>query len=131
MQETLADLVTDFMKSVGAEAARPGGFVPAFRMIYKDTMEMVTVGGIIPAAGNVSIATRVTSGERWRCSPQARIVAPLLTMREAVTLMSLLPCDDELSRERIRASGFDLEEEQIEAFQRYYREYPVFAQIVA
>ena len=61
MQETLADLVTDFMKSVGAESARPGGFLPAFRMIYKDTMDMVTVGGIVPAAGNVSRAKRVIS----------------------------------------------------------------------
>ena len=131
MQETLADLVTDFMKSIGVESARPGGFVPAFRIIYKDTMEMVTVGGIAPAARNVSSATNVIYDESWRCRPQTRIVAPLLTIREAVTLLSLLPCDDELTREQVRKSGFDLEEEQIEAFERYYREYPMFAQIVA
>lgn len=131
MQETLADLVTDFMKSVGADSVRPGGFVPAFRMIYKDTMEMVTVGGIVPAAGNVSSAKGVISDESWRCCPQGRIVAPLLTIREAVTLLSLLPRDDELTREQVRESGFDLEEEQIAAFERYYREYPMFAQIVA
>ncbi|MCY4398209.1 MAG: hypothetical protein OXE96_02540 [Gemmatimonadetes bacterium] len=131
MQETLADLVTDFMKAIGVESARPGGFIPAFRIIYKDTMEMVTVGGIVPAPGNVSSATDVISDERWRCRPQRRIVAPLLTIREAVTLLSLLPRDDELTREQVRVSGFDLEQEQIEAFERYYREYPMFAQIVA
>ena len=131
LQETLADLVTDFMVSIGAESARPGGFVPAFRMIYKDTIEMVTVGGVVPAAENASSVKGVIDDEAWRCCPQQRIVAPLLTIREAVTLLSLLPCDNELSRERVRESGFDLEEDQIEAFERYYREYPMFAQIVA
>lgn len=131
MQETLADLATDFMKAVGAESARPGGFVPAFRMIYKDTMDMVTVGGIVPAAGDVTKAKSVISDENWRCCPPGRIVAPLLTIREAFTLLSLLPRDDQLTREQVRAAGFDLKEEQIEAFERYYREYPMFAQIVA
>lgn len=131
MQETLADLVTDFMKSISVESARPGGFVPAFRIIYKDTMEMVTVGGIVPAPENVGSAGEVISDERWRCRPQKRIVAPLLTIREAVTLLSLLPRDDGLTREEVRKLGFDLEEEHIEAFERYYREYPMFAQIVA
>ncbi len=131
MQETLADLVTDFMKSIGVESGRPGGFVPAFRIVYEDTMEMVTVGGIVPAAGKVSSAKNVIGDGRWRCCPRERIVAPLLTIREAVTLLSLLPREDELTREHVREAGFDLEDEQIEAFERYYREYPMFAQIVA
>ncbi len=130
MQETLADLVLDFMKSVGVESGRDGGFVPAFRVIYKDSAEMVTVGGIIPRASEASTSRSVVLDGSWRCWPEGRIAAPLLTIREAKTLRSMLPSEAELSRERVKESGFDLLEEQIETFERYYREYPMFAQIV-
>jgi len=41
-----------------------------------------------------------------------------------------LPRANPLSRAEVRALGFDLNEEQIEAFETYYRQYPAFAQIV-
>ena len=50
MQNTLADLAADFMKSSAAGGARLGGFVPAFRMIYRDGAVMVTVGGVLPSS---------------------------------------------------------------------------------
>ena len=58
------------------------------------------------------------------------IVSPLLTMREAKALQAQLPSSDTLTKELVRTLGFDLEEEQIRVFQRYYKEYPAFAQIV-
>ena len=131
MQDTLAELATNFMKCVASEAARPGGFIPGFRMIYKDTSAMVTVGGILPSEEKVMKAKEVVDSEDWRCRPGKRIVAPLLTMREAGALQTQLPRDHELSRSCVQCLGFDLESEQIEAFQGYYREYPSFAQIVA
>ena len=130
MQETLADLTIDFMKSIGAEFARPGGFEPAFRMIYKDASPMVTVGGIMPSPEKSNDAESVIGSKTWKCRPERRIVAPLLTFREAVTLQSLLPRVDNLSRNIVQNNGFDLEDSQIESFQKYYREYPIFAQIV-
>lgn len=129
MQETLANLTIDFMKSIGAESARPGGFQPAFRIIYKDISPMVTVGGIMPSLEKSNDAENIIGVETWKCRPERRIVAPLLTIRETVTLQSLLPRAD-LSRDIVQNYGFDLEESQIESFQRYYREYPTFAQIV-
>ncbi len=131
MQETLANLALDFMKSMAAELRRPGGFVPAFRIIYKDTTPMVTVGGILPTKGAVKIAMDAVSAPNWCCFPEKPVVAPHLTLREAVTLQSQLPRTEKLSRDIVKSLGFDLEEEQIEAFQRYYRMYPAFAQIVA
>ena len=131
MQDTLADLTIDFMKSIGADAARSGGFEPAFRVIYKDTTPMVTVGGIMPSPEDSTIAKSIIDSDTWKCQRAQRIVAPLLTIREAVTLQSLLPMAGHLSRDMVRSQGFDLKEDQIEVFQQFYREYPRFAQIVA
>lgn len=129
MQETLADLTLDYMRSVAADLSRPGGFLPAFRIIYKDSAPMVTVGGVLPTKGAVSTATCVLDAEAWRCNPKKRIIAPHLTMREAAILQSQLPRATPLTRTQIKSLGFDLEEEQIETFQHYYKQYPAFAQI--
>lgn len=131
MQETLANLSLDYMRAVAADLSRPGGFLPAFRVIYKDSAPMVTVGGILPAKGAVRVAADIVEGEKWFCRPAKRIVAPHLTMREAALLQSQLPCADQLSRDMIKRLGFDLEDDQIETFQSYYKQYPAFAQIVA
>lgn len=131
MQETLADLAMDFMKAVAADLSRPGGFVPAFRVIYKDNAPMITVGGVLPTKGAARIATDIVAGKGWRCRPARRIVAPHLTVREAVVLQSQLPCKEPLTRAVVKRLGFDLEEEQIETFQTYYNQYPSFAQVVS
>ena len=131
MQETLADLTIDFMKSIGVESGRSGGFEPAFRIIYKDVSPMITVGGIMPSPEKSSEAKSIVGVESWKCRPERCIVAPLLTIRETAVLQSLLPRNDDLSRNTVQEQGFDLEDGQIESFQRYYREYPTFAQIVS
>jgi hypothetical protein len=130
MQSTLANLALDYMQSIAADLARPGGFVPAFRVIYKDTTPMVTVGGVLPSKGAVRIASDVINASNWPARPSKPITAPHLTMREAAVLQSLLPCVTKLSRSKVQALGFDLEDEQIDAFETYYRQYPAFAQIV-
>ena len=131
MQETLANLAIDFMKSIAANLRRPGGFVPAFRAIYKDTAPMVTVGGLMPTRGAARIASTIVSNADWPCRPAKPIVAPHLTIREAALLQSQLPRAKPLSRDLVKSLGFDLEIEQIEAFEEYYRQYPAFAQIIA
>src|SRR6185312_9628390 len=106
-------------------------FVPAFRIIYRDSAPMVTVGGILPAKGAARRAAELVANAGWACRPNQPVVAPHLTIREAAALQGLLPCPTALSRDVVQGLGFDLEDEQIAAFQRYYRQYPAFAQIVA
>lgn len=130
MQATLANLALDYMKSVAAELARPGLFVPAFRIVYKDGPPMVTVGGVLPAKGAARIASEVVKQAGWPAKPPKSIIAPHLTIREAVTLQAQLPSRERLSRTIVQSLGFDLDDEQIDAFETYYREYPAFAQIV-
>ena len=92
---------------------------------------MVTVGGVLAAKGAAGITTALVESVAWLGKPMKPIVAPHLTFREASALQSKLPCADALSRAVVQALGFDLAEEQIEAFQAYYRHYPSFAQIVS
>jgi len=129
VQELLSKYSIDYMRSVAAEISRPGGFIPAFRIVYKDSIPMVTVGGILPAKGAVSAAKEIIDSPSWCCMPTKSIVAPHLTMREANILQSQLPRQEPITREIVKALGFDLEQEQIDTFQRYYKQYPAFAQI--
>jgi len=131
MQITLARLGIDFMKSIAADIARPGGFVPAFRILYRDGAPMVTIGGILPVRGAARGVRDLVNATSWPSWPSKPITAPPLTMREAAVLQSLLPSKTKLSRTDIQNVGFDLEDEQIEAFETYYRQYPAFAQIVS
>lgn len=131
MENTLANLALDFMKSAAIDSARPGNFIPAFRALYKDTSPMVTVGGIIASAQHAQAFEGAVNHPNWRCRPVERIVAPHLTLREATTLQSALPRQGGLTREVVRALQFDLEDEQITAFEMYYKEYPAFVQIVS
>jgi len=124
MQETLANFAIDFMQSIAEDLARPGGFVPAFRLIYKDTAPMVTVGGLLPPRGAARTAADLVRDISWPCRPAKPITAPHLTIREATVLQSQLPRPSRLTRDLVRGLGFDLEEGQIEAFETYYRQYP-------
>ena len=129
MQKTLADFAIDFMTSVGAGSTRRL-FVSAFRVLYKDSAAMVTVGGILADSKLVDIVADTVKTPDWRCRPTEPIVAPQLTIREVMTLQSELPSQASLSRESVQDLGFDLKKEQVEAYQRYYLEYPTFVQII-
>ena len=131
IKEALADLSIDFMKATAAAARRTGGFVPAFRMLYRDGADMVTVGGCLPSSNELAqAAEQLVEAREWKCMPDEPIVSPLLTMREVKTLQAQLPRQEALTKEMVRELGFDLEQEQIQAYERYYKEYPAFAQIV-
>lgn len=130
MQQTLATFALDYMSSIAANLARPGGFQQAFRVIYRDNAPMVTVGGVLSARGASRVVADAIAAPDWPCRPTHPITAPHLTIREASVLQSKLP-NGPLNRAAVQALGFDLEDDQIEAFATYYRQYPAFAQIVA
>ena len=91
---------------------------------------MVTVGGILPSPHLAHQAAQIVNGAAWVCRPTKPIIAPHLTVREATVLQAQLPSAKKLTRDTVRSLGFDLEENQIEAFEKYYRQYPAFAQIL-
>lgn len=126
---TLLKLTGDFMASCAAGISRPGGFVRAFYIPYRDTTPMFTVGGILPSKGATAATTNVVSDQNWPAICKKAIEAPLLTLREAAVFQSQLPDAKPITRKAIKKLGFDLELAQLRCFERYYRYYPIFAQI--
>lgn len=127
---TLGKLISDFMISTAVSAARPGGFIPAFQFYYKDGTPMITVGGVLPAIGAAPAAREALRSTAWPGFPNAPIIAPHLTLREAAVLQAELPRKRSLSRKSVQNLGFDLEDDQIKAFEKYYKHYPSFAQVM-
>lgn len=128
---TLTSLTMDFMSSIVADNARPGGFVKAFQVPYLDSVGMVTVGGILPTIGTAPSARAAVAGKNWKGIVAEMIQAPPMILKEIVTLQAELPRDDDLTRARVQELGFDLLEHQIRSFQSYYNYLPSFAEIVA
>lgn len=128
---TLAGLAADFLKSEVADAARPGGFIEAFRLPYLDSVAMVTVGGILPAKGAAAAGRALVTDNCWGGIVGEMIEAPPMTLREIATLQAELPTVANLTRARIQELGFDLHERQIRSFQQYYKYLPSFAEIIA
>jgi hypothetical protein len=131
LPETLLELTSKFMESVAASVVRPGGFIPAFRIHYSDTTPMVTIGGILPEKGAVPAARAAVSSHEWPGIALEPIIIPPLTIKEAAALQTQLPRAGRLTRAAVRRLGFDLEEQHIRCFQKYYRYYPAYAQITA
>ncbi len=129
MAETLTKLLTNFLVSTAARIVRPGGFVPCFSVTYQDGTPMATVGGVLPTLGTLPQLRQIVSENGWPGFLKQRISAPHLTLKEAATLQAQLPRRNKLSRKSIQRLGFDLEEEQISSFEKYYKYYPSYAQI--
>lgn len=127
---TLAHYTLQHMEAAAATIARPGGFIPGFKLTYRDGANMVTVGGVLPQKGAVPAAKSAIHSADWPGIAEHPITTPPLTLKESVVLQAQLPRSRPLTRKTIQRLGFDLDEEQIRAFERYYRYYPAYAQIL-
>ena len=128
---TLADRLEVFLDSVARSCARAGGWVPAFRLPYRDKAAMVTVGGILASPDTLERCRALVAAPTWIARSSRVVVAPHLTLRELAVLQAQLPQAANLDRAAVQALGFDLGQDQIEVFQSYYKYYPAFAQISA
>lgn len=127
--QTLLDLMSNFLVSAAASSAKPGGYLPAFRIPYRDGTPMITFGGVLPSKQNVVKAKTIISARDWPAIVSQPITVPPLTLKEAASLQSELPRGRRLSRRVIRSLGFDLEPDHVRAFEMFYRYYPFYAQI--
>lgn len=110
---------------------RKPGFIPAFKIPYRDGAPMVTFGGILPDA-RVEDGVRLEVGNAdWPGFPSVAVETPPLTMREAQALMQLLPTDGvDITRADVQRLGFDLEDDKLLVYLAHYRRYPSFFQTV-
>lgn len=126
----LAECMENYLLSKALQKGRPGGYLPAFRLAYKDGTPMVTVGGFLPSPSRESDAAAVLASVEWECRLTQTIDTPLLTPKESLRLQEQLPAaGGVLTRAQVKALGFDLEEAAIEAFQRHYLRFPTFSQL--
>jgi hypothetical protein len=91
---------------------------------------MVTAGVVLPSAATSETVSTVVDGLAWPALSKDLLATPPLTSREAASLRALLPAADPLTREHVRALGFDLEDEQVRSFATNYRHFPSFAQVL-
>jgi hypothetical protein len=129
LMRTLAQAVSDYLESVAIHAGRQGGFVPALRLLYRDTANMVTVGGFLPDPTRASNLIDLTTSPEWFGFEEVVIEAQPLTVREVYALWQLLPSDAGLTVDQVKALGFELSGEELSFFQRHYLRYPTYAEI--
>lgn len=125
----LGQLVEDHLRSSAIRQGRPGGYLPAFRMGYRDGSPMTTVGGFLSAPENLDKVKAILNGAGWVGRPDKPITTAPLTAKEVSALQSKLPARRRLTRADVQRLGFDLDEDQIELFEEYYLSYPTFAQV--
>lgn len=128
LSRVLADSLERRLVSISIDAGRSLA-VPAFRMRYRDGTPMVTVGVYLPDPGSVEETRKVVDSSSWPGIVDAAITTPPLTSREVGAIRALLPRAKAIGRADIQEAGFDLEEDQIDAFAAHYNRYPTFAQL--
>ena len=126
---TLADCVLDHLSAAATRLGRSGQFVPAIRVLYRDTTNMVTVGGLLPGTDELASCKEMTTSADWCGFEPSILNAEPLTLREMQALWQLLPSHHDLTREDVKSLGFDLSEEQLRLVQRHYLRYPFYAEI--
>ena len=125
----LGKLTLDKMVEYARAAGRSGGFEPAFQLRYADGAPMVTVGGVLPTKADRKAVEGTVKDASWPCMLDEVIEAPPLTTLEALTLQAHHPRAEPLTRREVQGLGFDLKDEQLRTFARYYRQYPTFARL--
>ena len=123
----LADLILDTMRAMNASSGASRDFFPAFRLLYKDSTLMATVGGFfsLPSVWDAPTVMANTS----RCRPNDVISAPNLTLREFLSLRSCFPRSSGKPLPPAEEVGFSLDSDDLKIFSEYYREYPSFMEV--
>jgi hypothetical protein len=125
----LATETERYLVSQAIESGRPGSFIPAINLIYRDTSPMVTVGGVLPAPDREEAVKALVSSPSWPGRIDSMIQTAPLTPKEVLALQSWLPANKPLTRADVSKMGFDLHDDQIQAFVDHYLRYPQFMQV--
>ena len=124
----LARALLDRLVALSVQAGRPPA-IPCFRLCYRDGAMMVTIGIFLPDEKSEGLVRDVVRAENWCGIVEDPVTTPPLTPREVTALRALLPADSSLTRDDVLACGFDLEDDQISLFSKYYLRFPIFAQL--
>lgn len=131
----LSHIIFENGRSLMNESGRREVFVPLFNFFYQDGAPMITVAGMIADQGAVdSLTAHRTLRERceyFTGEEQFGIYVPPLTRKEKAEIDRLLPSEALTQEEMKEITKFSLEQEQLDAYRKFYVYYPVFAELHA
>lgn len=135
-RELISELLTRAVKHSLAASGRPERYYQLFDYTYRDGAPMVTVGGLImnePDATRIPWARlRATEGFVADGDAQQRIKVPVLTLKEKAALDQLLPRAGGLQTVDVKGQcDITIQQEHLDAYSRYYLQYPVFGELLA
>lgn len=111
-------------------SGRPEVFIKLFEVIYSDGPPMATVGGILADRALAEGISQLVQSTSWNGIASEPINVPPLTLKEKLTIDRLLPSMAALDTAALDGVGIKLEPEQVEAYRRYYRQYPIFGEFI-
>jgi len=125
----VAEILHERIRS--AALARPGfAYVPIWNFLYADGADMITVGGMIVNEADAARLEECELGDLpfLTAAEPFEIRLPMLTDKEKRELDRFLPRDAP-----IKASDlpFELRDNEIEAYRKFYLEYPLYGEIAA
>jgi hypothetical protein len=126
----VAEIVSNQFESIALRTRGEASWVQLFDIEYVDSTPMVTVGGFVSTPTTAAEVQHIVASERWRGKQSAPIALPPLTIKEKMALDSLLPSPTPPTQQRVHRLGFALRQEQIVAYHRHYRDYPVFGEMI-
>lgn len=115
------------------QAGRRERFFPIFNLRHQDGVPMVTIGGIVTTnfcrAGE---AARLIWQNETAPKPdkQADISIPILTAREKWAFDSCLPSSTPVTTDQLADLNVFLPARDILAYQKYYKHYPLFLELM-
>ena len=125
----VAEILHERIRS--AALGRPGfSYVPIWNFLYADGADMITVGGMIvdEADGTLLAECELSELPFLTAGDPFEIRLPVLTDKEKRELDRLLPRDTP-----IKASDlpFELRDTELEAYRKFYLEYPLYGEVAA
>jgi hypothetical protein len=113
----------------------PDRFVPLFELQHRDGAQMTTCGGIVVSGRQIEPLEQLLrrpAAELFAGGAAIRENIDLipLTVREKIALDRVLPCaDDAEFLERFTASAVMVDSAEANKYRRWYRHFPVFAEV--
>lgn len=127
----VADTLLKHLTRATRISGRDERFEMLFNFSYRDNAPMITVGGMIANAADrerlrrVDLRNRLSFGQPEQ---QVTIAVPPLTTKEKLVLDQFFPAEVVPTPEAMNQLGFPLKPAYLEAYRRYYKRYPVFAE---
>jgi hypothetical protein len=123
----VGEVMFNFLKSSVLSTTGDLDFFPLFNFAYADGAKMVTYGGMIVDANDHKIMKDLVlqSFEFMAQHGQFEIQVPHLTLKEKLEMDRRMPCASAPKPEEL---PFELKPTEIEAYMKFYRDYPVFSE---